>query len=216
MSIYIRAIDYEMWDVITDRPFMPSTVNVVTNELMPKPRSQWTEAETKKVQINFKAINTLHCAISPTEFNKVSSFTTAKQVWEKLRIIHEGTSQVNESKITLLTHSYEMFKMEPSKDITSMFDREAKDLNIITLDEICGSLLTHELELKEEEEEDRKEAKEKEKSIVLTANILEKELKELSCVDDDELALVARKFRKLMGRRNRRIVIRGFKKDQGA
>ncbi|EOY03357.1 Uncharacterized protein TCM_018339 [Theobroma cacao] len=216
MSIYIRAIDYEMWDVITDGPFMPSTVNVVTNELIPKLRFEWTEAETKKVQINFKAINTLHCALTPTEFNKVSSCTIAKQVWEKLRIIHEGTSQVKESKIALLTHNYEMFKMEPSEDITSMFDREAKDLNIITLDEICGSLLTHELELKEEEEEDRREVKEKKKSIALKASILEEELEELSCDDDEELALVARKFRKLMGRRNRRLARRGFRKDQGA
>ncbi|WRX12269.1 hypothetical protein QQP08_004756 [Theobroma cacao] len=199
MSIYIRVIDYEMWDVITDGPFMPSTVNVVTNELMPKSRSEWTEAETKKVQVNFKAINTLHYALTPTEFNKVSNCTTAKQVWEKLRIIHEGTSQVKESKIAFLTHNYEMFKMELSEDITNMFDRftnftnklsqlgkpipehelvkrllrrlpkswkpkvttirEAKDLNIITLNEVCGSLLTHELKLKEEEEEDRKEAK---------------------------------------------------------
>ncbi|WRX29158.1 hypothetical protein QQP08_021645 [Theobroma cacao] len=123
MSIYIRAIDYEMWDVITDGPFMPLTVNVVTNELMPKPRSEWTEAETKKVQVNFKAINRLHCTLTPTEFNKVSSCTTAKQVWEKLRIIHEGTFQVKESKIAILTYSYEMFKMERGEDITSMFDR---------------------------------------------------------------------------------------------
>ncbi|EOY19095.1 Uncharacterized protein TCM_043808 [Theobroma cacao] len=92
--------------------------------------------------------------------------------------------------------------------------REAKDLNIITLDEICGSLLTHELELKEEE--NRREAKEKKKSIALKAIILEEELEELSCDDDEDLALVARKFRKLMSRRNQRLTRRGFKKDQGA
>ncbi|WRX28975.1 hypothetical protein QQP08_021462 [Theobroma cacao] len=74
--------------------------------------------------------------------------------------------------------------------------REAKDLNIIILDEICSSLLTHELELKEEEEEDRKKAKEKKKCIALKANILEEKLEELSCDDDEELALVTRKFRK--------------------
>ncbi|EOY21334.1 Uncharacterized protein TCM_012831 [Theobroma cacao] len=238
----LRAIDYEMWDVITDGPFIPSTLNVVTNELMPKPRSKWTEAKIKKVQTNFKAINTLHCALTPTEFNKVSSYTTAKQVWDKLRVIHEGTSQVKKSKIALLTHSYEMFKIEPGEDITSMLNRftnitnklsqlgkpileheivkrllrclpknwkpkvtiirEAKDLNVITSDEIYGSLLTHELKLKEEEEEDMREAKEKKKSIAFKANILEEELEELSCDDDEELALVARKFKKLMGRRH--------------
>ncbi|WRX18658.1 hypothetical protein QQP08_011145 [Theobroma cacao] len=191
MSIYIRAIDYEMWDVITDGPFIPLTLNVVTNEIIPKPRSEWTEAETKKSLNKFKAINTLHCALTPTEFNKVSSCTTAKHVWDKLKIIHEGTSQVKEFKIVLLTHNYEMFKMESGEDITNMLDRftnitnklsqlgkpipkheivkrllrslpknlkakvtaihEAKDLNVITLDEICGSLLTHKLELKKED-----------------------------------------------------------------
>ncbi|EOY32356.1 Uncharacterized protein TCM_040215 [Theobroma cacao] len=93
--------------------------------------------------------------------------------------------------------------------------REAKDLNIITLDEICGSLLTHELELKEEEEEDQREAKEKKKSNALKASILKEELEELSCDDDEKLALVARKFKKLMSRKNRKLNRRGFRKDQG-
>ncbi|XP_021300440.1 uncharacterized protein LOC110428842, partial [Herrania umbratica] len=79
MSIYIRAIDYEMWDVITYGPFILSTINVMTNEMIPKLRPEWTKVETKKVQTNFKAINTLHCALTPTEFNKVLSCTTAKQ-----------------------------------------------------------------------------------------------------------------------------------------
>ncbi|EOY31818.1 Uncharacterized protein TCM_039050 [Theobroma cacao] len=143
MSIYIRAIDYEMWDIITDGPFMSSTLNVVKNELMPKPRSEWTGTETRKVQVNFKAINTLHCALTPTEFNKVSRCTIAKQVWEKLRIIHEGTSQVKESKIALLTHNYEMFKMEPIEDITSMFDRFTNITN--KLSQLRKPILEHEL-----------------------------------------------------------------------
>ncbi|EOX99787.1 Uncharacterized protein TCM_008719 [Theobroma cacao] len=82
-------------------------------------------------------------------------------------------------------------------------------------DEICGFLLTHELELKEEDEEDTREAKEKKNSIALKASTLEEELEELSCDDDEELALVARKFRKLMDKRNQRLARRGFRKDQG-
>ncbi|EOY08391.1 Uncharacterized protein TCM_022771 [Theobroma cacao] len=38
MLIYIRAINYEMWDIIIDGPFIPSTLNVVTNEMIPKQR----------------------------------------------------------------------------------------------------------------------------------------------------------------------------------
>ena len=149
----------------------------------PKLRSEWSESEMKKVQVNFKAINTLYCALNPTEFNQISMCKTAKEIWDKLKVTHEGTSQVKESKSTLLSNQYEMFKMQANKSITSWFDRyttivnqlnqlgrvipedemvkrllrifpkswrstvvaikEAKDLNKISLDEICGSLLTY-------------------------------------------------------------------------
>ena len=107
-----------------------------------------------------------------------------KEICDKLKVTHEGTSQVKESKIALLSNQYEIFKMQANESVTSWFDRyttivnqlnqlgrviskdemvkrllrslskswrsmvvairEAKDLNKILLDEICGSLLTYE------------------------------------------------------------------------
>ena len=101
-----------------------------------------------------------------------------------LKVTHEGTSQVKESKIALLSNQYKMFKMQANESITSWFDRyttivnqlnqlgrvisknemirrllksllkswrstvvairEVKDLNKISLDEICGYFLTYE------------------------------------------------------------------------
>ena len=79
--------------------------------LVPKLRSEWSESKVKRVQVNFKAINTLHCALNPTEFNRISTCKMAKEIWDKLKVTHEGTSQVKESKIALLSNQYEMFKM---------------------------------------------------------------------------------------------------------
>ena len=45
--------------------------------------------------------------------------------------------------------------------------REVKDLNKISLDEICGSLLTYEQEVNEIEEEERKKVVDKKKSLAL-------------------------------------------------
>ena len=59
----------------------------------PKIRSEWTELEIKKVQVYYKAINTLHCALNPTEFNRISTCKTAKEIWDKLKVTHERTSQ---------------------------------------------------------------------------------------------------------------------------
>ena len=111
MSIFMRAYDYEMWDVVLDGPYVPMKTKAGSEALEPKVRSEWTESEIKKVQVNYKAINTLHCALNPTEFNRISTCKTAKEIWDKLKVTHEGTSQVKKSKIALLSNQFEMFKM---------------------------------------------------------------------------------------------------------
>ena len=116
--------------------------------LEPKLRSKWTESEIKKVQVNFKTINTLHCALNPTKFNRISTCKTAKKIWDKLKVTHEGTSQVKESKIAFFSNQYEMFKMQANESITSWFDRYTTIVNqlnqlgrVISEDEMVKRLL---------------------------------------------------------------------------
>ena len=75
-----------------DGPYVPMKTKTRSEDLVPKLRSEWSESEMKKVQVNFKAINTLHCAFNPTEFNRISTCKTAKEIWDKLKVTHEGTS----------------------------------------------------------------------------------------------------------------------------
>ena len=79
MSIFMRAYDYEMWDVVLDDPYVPMKTKVGSEALESKIRSEWIELEIKKVQVNFKAINTLHCVLNSTEFNRISTCKTAKK-----------------------------------------------------------------------------------------------------------------------------------------
>ena len=111
MNIFMRSYDYKMWDVVLDGPYVPTKTGTGVEALVPKLRSKWSESEVKRVQVNFKAINTLHCALNPTEFNRISTCKTEKEIWDKLKVTHERTSQVKESKIALLSNQYEMFKM---------------------------------------------------------------------------------------------------------
>ena len=53
---------------------------VGSEALEPKISSEWTELEIKKVQVNFKKINTFHCALNPTEFNCISTCKTTKKI----------------------------------------------------------------------------------------------------------------------------------------
>ena len=46
---------------------------------------------------------------------------SAKEIWDRLQVTHEGTNQVKESKINMLVHKYELFKMKHDELITKIF-----------------------------------------------------------------------------------------------
>ena len=48
-----------------DGPYVPTKTKKRSEELKQKLRSEWTDVDMKKVQLNFKAMNTLHCALNP-------------------------------------------------------------------------------------------------------------------------------------------------------
>ncbi|GAV56842.1 UBN2 domain-containing protein, partial [Cephalotus follicularis] len=176
--------------------------------------------------INVKAKHVIIGAIKSNDFNRISSCISAKEMWDRLEVTYEGTNQVNEAKISMLVHDYEMFTMNENEDIKSMFSRftniinalqaldktysnsemvrkilrclrkswmqtvttieEAKNLNILPLEDLLGSLMTHELSMQNKDDDEEKEKKKK-KIVALKSSIVE------DSEDDDEneeLALI--------------------------
>ena len=54
-------------------------------------------------------MNALFCALNKKEFHRVSNCENAHEIWNKLEVVYEGTSQVKESKISRYTRQYELF-----------------------------------------------------------------------------------------------------------
>ena len=52
MSIFMRAYDYEMWDVVLGGSYIPMKTKAESEDMEPKIRSEWIEVEIKKVQVN--------------------------------------------------------------------------------------------------------------------------------------------------------------------
>ena len=75
---------------------------MVNNISIPKPECEWDEYDERMAQLNAKAMNLLYCALSASEFNRISTCTFAKEIWDRLEITHEETNQVKESKISML------------------------------------------------------------------------------------------------------------------
>ena len=78
--------------------------------------------------------------------------------------------------------------------------QEARDLSILKVEELVGSLMTYEISLYQDEEEELK--KKRKKEVALKANIEEESDKNNEDVESDlsnlEMAFLARKFRNFM------------------
>ena len=252
MRIFIQANDYACWDVIENGPTIPT--KMTEEGEIPKLKKEWTPTDVKDIQNNAKAMHTLYCALDVNEFNRISGCETAKEIWDKLEVTHEGTSQVKESKINILVHKYELFNMESNETISQMFTRftdvinglkslgktytnvemvrkilrclprswspkvtaieEAKDLTKMGLDELLGSLMTHEITMKSNEEID--ESKKKREIALKTTSSHTHEDMTNNEESDEEMALFTRRFNKMFkkGRFPQKYGRRNFGKEE--
>ncbi|XP_070010442.1 uncharacterized protein [Nicotiana sylvestris] len=123
MHDFIMAEDFELSDVICDGPYIP-TKNVRDLPLtMPKTKKEYTDADRKVVEKNFRAKKILVYGIGLDEYNRISACQSAKDIWEALQTTYEGTTQVKKSKIDMLTTKYELFRMKDNESIQDMHTR---------------------------------------------------------------------------------------------
>ncbi|XP_027768496.1 uncharacterized protein LOC114074703 [Solanum pennellii] len=131
MHDFLMAEDSELWDIVLDGPFFP-TIEEKDGEitrLVPKPRRKYDEADRKNIEKGYKAKKLLVCGIEPNEFNRVSACESSKEIWYCLKIAHEGTKQVKESKIDMLTSQYENFKIREGETIHETFTKMSSITN---------------------------------------------------------------------------------------
>ncbi|XP_075085081.1 uncharacterized protein LOC142168316 [Nicotiana tabacum] len=111
------AEDSELWDVICNGPFVPMKTIGEPAVKVPKTRKEYNDADRQAVEKNFRAIKILVCGIGPDEYNRISACQSTKEIWEALQTAHEGTTQVKQSKIDMLTTDYELFRMKDDESI---------------------------------------------------------------------------------------------------
>ena len=99
MRIYVQSVDYELQRIIVSGPKIP-TIKVEGKD-EPKSESTWNEKDLKMLQSNAKAMNILYCALDPNKYNRISTCKSTKEIWDRLEVTHEGTSQVKDSKINI-------------------------------------------------------------------------------------------------------------------
>ncbi|VFQ80669.1 unnamed protein product [Cuscuta campestris] len=113
MEYFIQSIDFDLWLNILHGPFVPSSGDFAGLSLEDK----------RKLSINAKAINILHCSLGPDEFARVCSCKTAKEVWELLQATQESDTSTKQTMIALGNSEYESFKKGSNETIQDMNKR---------------------------------------------------------------------------------------------
>ncbi|KAJ8620341.1 hypothetical protein MRB53_028870 [Persea americana] len=72
----------------------------------------WTKDEKHASNCNNKAMNGIYNGVSAEEFRKISTCKTAKETWEVLQTVYEGTDTMKQFKLQRLTKEFETIVME--------------------------------------------------------------------------------------------------------
>ncbi|XP_070020314.1 uncharacterized protein [Nicotiana sylvestris] len=140
MRDHITGEDYELWDIVTDGPLVTTKKNAEGVDA-PKTRADCTTEDLKKWEKNAKAKKWLVCGLGPDAYSRIQSCTTAKEIWDSLKVAHERTPQVKRTKGTLLYSQYENFTIKKGETIQEIYTRfttltnELKSLGRIILEE---------------------------------------------------------------------------------
>ena len=122
MRIYLQALDYEILEIVNDGRFMPLTKNEV-RENISKPSREWNELKRRKFSLNFKTMNTRFTDIVNTLGALRKTFSNSEKVKKMIRSL-------------------------PTKWRQKRTDiEEAKDLNVLPIDDLIGSFISYKEDL---------------------------------------------------------------------
>src|SRR3954463_16352916 len=118
LESYFLGLDADLWDLLLDgykHPVKATGVRLT--------RSEMTDDQKKQFKNHHKSMTVLLNAISHSEYEKISNRETAHDIYESLKMNHEGNTQVKETKALALIQKYDAFKMEDVENIETMFSR---------------------------------------------------------------------------------------------
>jgi hypothetical protein len=110
MKTYLHSISPEVWQVVCDGVEFP-------NE-----DEQPTVDQLQKIHRNAQAISILTSSIDKIEFNRVDSLDVAKDVWNTLRMAHEGSRPVRKANVEMLEGQLNRFIMYDDGTPHEMFN----------------------------------------------------------------------------------------------
>ena len=91
--------------------------------------SRWSTEQTRKGQADAKAVVTLQCGIAKDQLVKVGPFTSAKDLWNKLIELQEGTRDSRIAKRDLFLNQLQNLVMKENETVSEIHGRFKEIIN---------------------------------------------------------------------------------------
>ncbi|KAK1392927.1 hypothetical protein POM88_011983 [Heracleum sosnowskyi] len=221
MLLFLKVANVKYFDVLKNGPRLPMIIegelienDVVTRaaRMYPKDPKDYTPDKKEDVTLDACLQLILVDCLDPVMHNHVLNCDTAKHIWDTIEIINEGTEEVRENKLEILTSQYEHFRSNPGEGISETYELEQ-----IQQDELYGTgkIVSTSTALAAEVPQ-KLEVKAVQPSSS-NMNVIDAEygltsidqsggdfysLEELDQLEDGDLALIVRKFGKFRFKRN--------------
>ena len=88
-----------------------------------KERDFWSDEDKKKVALDSKARSILIIALPDGISHPVINYQTAKEIWDTLVVLFEGTAKVKKNKRSLLIQQYKTFTSKLDESLTETYER---------------------------------------------------------------------------------------------
>jgi hypothetical protein len=100
MAAFLKSIDSQVWRAILSGWEAPVVIDKDGNKTnVLKAELEWTKEEQELSTYNSKAINALFNGVDRSMFRLIKKCVVAKEAWDILETVHEGTSKVKMSRL---------------------------------------------------------------------------------------------------------------------
>jgi hypothetical protein len=94
---YLLSKGRAIWEIVQEAYVMPATLD------------NTTQGEVQRYENNYKALNLITTALGRNVYDRVSHLKTAHDVWLKLCITYEGSSEIKSSYKDTYNRQYQTF-----------------------------------------------------------------------------------------------------------
>ena len=113
MEGFLRNHTAKLWVSFREGAFVP-TVTDAAGVVKTKEVSNYSDEDHARLDIDTKALWLLQMAIPNSVIHGFKKYKTAKELWEALKSMYEGTDEVKQNKKDVLKQKYENFTSLPS------------------------------------------------------------------------------------------------------